>query len=287
MTRPARIRPLPFRPAQKAVEGIEVMRLSELYARADRRALDHALETPQRPQFHTLYLGVRGRGRIVVDFTPVALGEGTLTVVAGNRVQQFVVERGVDAWMVLFAPEVVSPGARPSVLAPGWPEPALEVPAGDRRELLAIVELMAAEQARPRDAQQTALQSSLLHTLLLRADRLRGASGAPAPDALQRFFTILERDHARTRRVAHYARSAGVSARRLGELLVEHAGKSTKAVIDERVLLEQKRLLAHTDISVKELADRTGFAEATNLVKFFRHGTGETPLAFRAKYRAM
>ncbi|MBX3155479.1 MAG: helix-turn-helix domain-containing protein [Deltaproteobacteria bacterium] len=268
------------------MQGIEVMRLSELFARADRLALDHALETPQRPQFHTLYVGTRGRGEIFVDFARVPLGAGKLTVVAGNRVQYFAVTPGVDAWMVLFAPEVVPPGAVPAILAPAWEVPSLDIPPEDQRELVALFELMAAEQRRAPDAQQVALQTALLHALILRADRLRGRAAAPSSPALERFFTILERDHARTRRVAHYAKAAGVSARRLGELLVAHAGKSTKAVIDERVLLEQRRLLAHTDISVKELADRTGFAEPTNLVKFFRHLAGETPLAFRARYRA-
>jgi AraC-like DNA-binding protein len=47
-------------------------------------------------------------------------------------------------------------------------------------------------------------------------------------------------------------------------------------------VLELKRVLAHTDVSVKELAERAAFDEPTNLVKFFRHHTGMTPLEFRA-----
>ena len=58
-------------------------------------------------------------------------------------------------------------------------------------------------------------------------------------------------------------------------------------LIDDRVVLEQKRLLAHTDISVKELAERTGFEEPTNLVKFFRQRTGTTPQAFRSQMIAV
>jgi AraC family transcriptional regulator, transcriptional activator of pobA len=56
-------------------------------------------------------------------------------------------------------------------------------------------------------------------------------------------------------------------------------------VIDERVILEHKRLLVHTDLSIKELAAKTGFDEPTNLVKFFRHHTGHTPAAFRDAQR--
>jgi transcriptional regulator GlxA family with amidase domain len=48
------------------------------------------------------------------------------------------------------------------------------------------------------------------------------------------------------------------------------------------VILEHKRLLAHSGVSVKELAALTGFDEPTNLVKFFRLHTGQTPLEFRS-----
>jgi AraC-like DNA-binding protein len=124
---------------------------------------------------------------------------------------------------------------------------------------------------------------ALLRALLLHAERLVGEP--PAPAALERFFTILERDHAKTRSVAHYAKHAGISKRRLGELLAARTGKSTKQVIDERVILELKRLLVHTPLTVKELAARAGFDEPTNLVKFFRNHTGTTPTAFRESHR--
>jgi transcriptional regulator GlxA family with amidase domain len=107
----------------------------------------------------------------------------------------------------------------------------------------------------------------------------------PLPESLQRFFTILERDHAKTRSVAHYAKQAGISKRRLGELLSERLGKSTKQVIDERVVLECKRLLAHTNVSVKELAAQLAFDEPTNFVKFFKHHAHATPLEFRDAQR--
>ena len=284
------IRSLPFRHNAKPSLGLELFRLSELFDRAERRALDHALETPQRPEFHTVYVGLRGAGTHVVDFTPVPLGAGYLTFVARGRVQQFAADRDVDAWMLLFAPELLGgpgddPLRAPAVLSPVWTAPALAVPAVEMRELLATVDLMESEQARPFDALQEPVLAALLRVLLLCAERMRAGGRDAMPAALERFFTILERDHAETRSVSHYARAAGVSPRRLGELCAAQTGKSTKQVIDERVVLEHKRLLAHTELSVKELAARTGFAEPTNLVKFFRHHTGTTPLAFRAAHR--
>jgi len=273
-----RIRDLAFRHGAKPNLGFEIFRLRDLFDRADRGALDHALDVPQRLQFHSIYVGIRGKGKHVVDFTPVPLGAGHLTFVAAGRVQSFIVERKVDAWALLFTPERVPPSP---VLSPTWSVPVLALE--DAAPFVALVDQLAAEHARSIDAHQPAILDGLLRVFLLHAERLLGTAAPPA--ALERFFTILERDHARTRSVEHYAKASGISKRRLGELLGERTGKSTKQVVDERVILECKRLLAHTEISIKELAAQLAFDEPTNLVKFFRHHTGTTPQAFRATQR--
>jgi AraC-like DNA-binding protein len=282
----APIRSLPFKHNAKPALGFEVFRLSELYERGERGALPHGLEVPVRPEFHTLYVGLAGRGRHVVDFTPCRLGAGFITIVACGRVQQFTTTRAAEAWMLLFSPEFAG-GRAAAALSPSLADPVIEMPPDVRRDVLALAAQLAAEQARPLDRAQPALLAALLEAILLHAERLvaRASAGQPPPDAVSRFLTILERDHARTRSVAHYARAAGISPRRLQELCAAHAGRTAKQLISDRVVLEQKRLLAHTELTVKELAERTGFAEPTNLVKFFRHQTGRTPLEFRAQVR--
>src|SRR5262245_27979053 len=213
----SRIRSLPFRHNLKPGLGFEIFRLSDLYRRSDRQPLEHGLEIPQRPEFHTIYVGLRGRGRHVVDFAPCALGAGRLTVVARGRVQQFVPDRSLDAWMLLFSPEF---GGASTVLSPSWTDPSLPLAGDAERDVLALCAQLEAEQARPLDAVQAPLLEALLRAVLLHAERLaaRAVGHAPPSEAVERFYAALERDHAATRSVAHYARAAGVSPRRLAEL---------------------------------------------------------------------
>jgi NAD(P)-dependent dehydrogenase (short-subunit alcohol dehydrogenase family) len=56
-------------------------------------------------------------------------------------------------------------------------------------------------------------------------------------------------------------------------------------VLDDRVVLEAKRLLAHTGVAVTECARRTGFDDPANFSKFFRARAGLAPGAFAAKAR--
>lgn len=282
--------PRPFRSnvPDKADLGFEIFKLAELQERAARGQLRDPLDAPGRLAFHVLFVGTRGVGEHIVDFDRCPLGAAFLTVAAQGRVHQFVVDRQVDAWMILFSPELVGDSR---VLSPSLTPPAIALPADDQAWMLALCERMQREFTRPTDGFQAPLLASLVRTLLLGAERLLADAerrqGRAAPTtALQRFLAAVEKDFARTRSVEHYARAAGLSPRRLAELLDQQGYPTAKQVVCERVVLEQKRLLAHGDHSVKEIAALTGFEAATNCVKFFRREVGATPLEFRERVRA-
>jgi AraC-like DNA-binding protein len=53
-------------------------------------------------------------------------------------------------------------------------------------------------------------------------------------------------------------------------------------VVDDRVALEARRLLACTPLSVAEIGRRLGFPEPTNFGRFFHREVGVSPGSFRA-----
>jgi AraC-like DNA-binding protein len=63
------------------------------------------------------------------------------------------------------------------------------------------------------------------------------------------------------------------------------AGVGAKDFIDRRVVLEARRLLAHSDRSAAQIATQLGFSSASNFTKFFRQRTGASPIVFRAEVR--
>ncbi|WP_229925176.1 helix-turn-helix domain-containing protein [Streptomyces sulfonofaciens] len=63
-----------------------------------------------------------------------------------------------------------------------------------------------------------------------------------------------------------------------------HRGRGQTS-IDERVLLEARRLLVHTELAASAIGERLGFPSATVFTKFFRQRAGRTPAAFRASER--
>jgi AraC-like DNA-binding protein len=124
----------------------------------------------------------------------------------------------------------------------------------------------------------------LLEVLLLRVNEC-----APAPPATREIFAAyaaaVDAHYATSRDVPWYARRLGYPPRTLSRATHETVGRSAKQFIDDRVVLEAKRLLAHTDITVTESARRTGFDDPANFPKFFRAHVGLAPGAFAARSR--
>lgn len=274
-----------FHPRQKQALGFEIFKLSELL---DRLTQDGSKrwEAPRRLDFHGLYVGIRGRGEVIIDFAAQPIGKGMLTVAAHGCVHHYTPRtRAADAWMLLFTPEFLALGERVplSLLTAG--ARSLQLEPSLHRELSSLCQMLAREYARPLDALQRPLLAAMARTVLLHAERATRRVSPAAPPELARFFAALDRDIRATRSVDHYSRASGLSRRKLAEMLFEHTGRTLKRAIDERAILEIKRLLAHTDLSVKELAERAGFSEPTNFVKFFRAHAQQTPLEFRARFR--
>jgi len=62
-------------------------------------------------------------------------------------------------------------------------------------------------------------------------------------------------------------------------------GLSAKRVLTDRLVLEAKRLLVHTDLTAAAIAGQLGFSEPTNFNRFFVRGTTFTPTVFRRSQR--
>jgi AraC-like DNA-binding protein len=78
---------------------------------------------------------------------------------------------------------------------------------------------------------------------------------------------------------------AGYSVRTLGRATWAAAGESPKQAISDRLVLEARRLLAHTGQPISRLARRLGFRDPSNFSTFFTLHTGQSPTAFRAAIR--
>lgn len=98
-----------------------------------------------------------------------------------------------------------------------------------------------------------------------------------------RFCELLEEHYLQHRPVGHYAKQLGITASHLNLLCRQTVGKSALEIIHERVLLEAKRNLVYTSMTVSEVSYAIGFSDPAYFTRFFKRATGCPPKDFRQR----
>lgn len=277
-----------FAPPIGTPAGVEVLSLADLCHRVS----GERLTVPQRPDFHHLITLAGGTLRHTVDFTPYFLEAGSWLWVRPGQVQQWGDLTDAEGTAILFRQDFLDPATSAGARVEDPHAPILRRPlSDDSRALRLAVDHLTAEFHALGDLPlelHTAALRHLLAVLVLRLAHLTVPVGSPAPEpdaTYLRFRDAVERDFAHTRRVEDYADALGYSARTLSRATLASAGIGAKEFIDRRVVLEAKRLLAHSDQTAARIADRLGFSSATHFSKYFHQRTGQTPITFRDTVR--
>ena len=101
---------------------------------------------------------------------------------------------------------------------------------------------------------------------------------------LIRKFNILVEQHFRNKHtVADYAALLFKSPKTISNLFKKYSAKTPLTAINERILLEAKRLLLYSDKTAEEIAYLLGYKDAGHFSKFFKNHIGCSPIEFKKK----
>ena len=99
---------------------------------------------------------------------------------------------------------------------------------------------------------------------------------------VKRFFHLVEENHQKNLSLSDYSGMIGVTPNHLTQTVKLLTGKTSSQIIKAKQLLEIKRLLVHTNLSVSEIANQLNFEDQSYFTKFFKRETGMTPIQYRS-----
>ncbi|MFG2126487.1 helix-turn-helix domain-containing protein [Streptomyces sp. NPDC048751] len=254
---------------------------------------DAPLERVHRIDFHVVMLFDDGPVRHMVDFAEYEATAGDVLWIRPGQVHRFTRTSEYRGTVLTMQPGFLP---RATVEATGlyrYDLPPLLHPDEPRRTALraALAQL-------GREYEDTETLPSTLHTavlrhsltaFLLRLSHLAASSAEAERRQADTTFTLfrdaVENGFATNHSVSAYADALGYSRRTLVRAVRAATGETPKGFIDKRVVLEAKRLLAHTDLPIGRVGVAVGFPDAANFSKFFHQHTDQTPAAFRAELR--
>jgi AraC-like DNA-binding protein len=271
------------RGAPNARAGVETVCLRDLLAAQPSTA-------PQRAACHVIMLVTTGHGSHALDFVRYPCRPGTLLWGRPGQVHQFGREAGFDATLLAIEPAALPELPELTRLRDLVDDPFATTcwqPTGEDQEaIVAEMSQIAVDSARYASGYGDEIGEALLrHQLAVLLVRMAALAPAPSPGTAAELVARLRAELARDimhRRVEDYAEALGCSVRTLTRACLAATGRSAKQLVDERVALEAKRLLATTDLPVAEVGRQLGFDEPTNFGRFFARETDQTPGAFRA-----
>ncbi|WP_299780865.1 helix-turn-helix transcriptional regulator [uncultured Formosa sp.] len=271
----------------------EVENLGNLYAKSF-----NELTVPHRTEFYQIIWFKKGSPKHMVDFNPIEIKPNSILFVDKNSVQCYDSDTPIDGEILLFSDnffcktEADTKFLRSCMLFNDLHALSnIELNTGLTKVFNSFFQLIKTELKTNADSFQSDILRGYLQNILLISERARQhkqitkINKGPDLEIVIRFRDLLDRQFHVLKSVSKYCMQLSVSEKRLNAATLKIMAITPKQMIDSRIILEAKRLLAHTTDSVKEIAYTLGFEEPTNFVKYFKKHQQVTPLEFRNRFK--
>ncbi len=255
------------------------------------RLHDWTIRPHAHKDLHHLLLVVRGGGVFHAEGNANAFTHTSLISVPLSCVHGFDFKPGTDGWILTASGALVERIAREHAeLKPVLTDAsAMSMPADTAVSMVGRFESLMVEFKGNLPARRTAAEALLIGILvavLRRKQQLlpdpERSTGADSVLAVK-YRSLVEANFRTSLKVSDYARRLCVSSERLRQACVRSAGSSPLALLNARRLLEAKRTLLYTNMSISLIAEACGFPDPAYFSRFFTQRTGLPPMAYRTK----
>ncbi|MEM6265599.1 MAG: helix-turn-helix domain-containing protein [Bacteroidota bacterium] len=167
--------------------------------------------------------------------------------------------------------------------------PIITIPEDQRRKFRLLLEVIV-EEFKTSDPIQGDMLLMLLKRLIIICTRLAKQQLLVKElkdhqiDTIRQFNVLVDLHFRSKRKVKEYADMLFKSPKTLANLFAIYNQKTPQQIIQERVVLEAKRLMLFTDKQTQEIAYDLGFEDPAYFSRYFKKIAGLTPSIFKDKH---
>lgn len=270
------------------ITDIELLQLSELFLRV-KKPHTHNPILPHRITFFALLIVTEGTGTHQVDLKNYNISKGSVLKIAKNQIHAFQNDLNYEGFLLIFTEDFVLKHFSKSSIDfishlynYHISEPLVENCLFNQQFL---EELKSELQSKNTYAQKEII-AKILELYLLKLERLSHTPHMEQNNKKHQmlfidFKNLVEKHYTQTRNVKDYAEQLNITTKHLNKIVKEVTLNTAKHFIDQYVILEIKRTIFSSKMSLKEVAYLNGFDEVTNFTKFFKKHTGLSPKEFK------
>lgn len=254
--------------------------------------IDHDVLSAHRDDVYLLFILHEGYCRAHIDFEELVFTGPSCCLIHPEQVHALI-EYGIpEGWMLAFDPGLLTPET--TQLA--QPLALLTIP-NEQAHMLAHMQALTnliwtvfstSETTEYKNLTLQHLLNALIACLASAYQSSRPTPSQPenrSDEITAAFRQLLKTHYIGWKRPAQYAQALRLSVNHLNDTVKQKTGSPVSYWIQYQTMLEARRLLYHTQQSVKEVAFRLGFEDQHYFSRLFRKVTGQTPVRFRRSYR--
>ncbi|MEM1214344.1 MAG: helix-turn-helix domain-containing protein [Bacteroidota bacterium] len=272
------------------VLDFRLQRMEDIHAQAHGKA-----DVPHRHDYYTVLLVVKATGHHRVDYQSYLFQAQEVHFVGPGQVHQVVLTGPPRGWVLTFSRDFLAKSNIPeqfitniNLFRPFGDSPPLALDTKTFDQLVRTLQEM--EECLPLHLQyrQRAL-GALLQLFLIYANQAATFNPDQRDEEqaevciLRDFKQLVNTNYTDWHKVSEYAQQMHITPKHLSQTVKDVTGKVAKDHIQDRLVLEAKRLLLHTDQSVKEVAYALGFNDPLHFSRFFKRQVGSSPTVYRTQ----
>lgn len=267
--------------------------LSFDFERLEKSYHEYDASHPHRHNYYELLFFNNTGGYHEIDFKKHPVTANTVHLITPEQVHVLRRKRNVTGHVVSFTAELfllINQNADFLYSFPFFQTtgalPVVQLTPAGAKSLASIVNQIETE-FKSNNTDKKEMLAFLTGQLLLILKRNYKAKGIDhgTNDLITRFKELVNQHFKKNRSVSHYAELMAITPGHLNDTVKKMTGKTAGSIIHERVLLEAKRLLYHSHLSIKEIAIQLNFEDPSYFNRFFRTHAGSTPEQFRNSIR--
>ena len=265
-----------------------LIRMEDIYLKADGK-----VDVPHRHDYYTVLLVEFAKGDHIIDFQIIPFSDHEVHFVSPGQVHQVALTDVPKGWAFTFSRTFLVENNIPvnfisniNLFRTFGESPPLQLDQDTFKRLMNIIQEM--ESCLPFELKyRSRALGSLLQLFLIYCHNNLNFNSVQLDEEnasvciLRDFKSLIEEKYQDWHQVRDYAKEIHISAKHLSQTVKNITGKTAKTLIQDRLILEAKRLLLHSSLTIKEIAYQIGFTEPLHFSGFFKKKVHISPSGFR------
>ena len=252
------------------------------------------VEYPHRHDFYEILFLTKGSGFHIIDFKKYTIQPNVIFFLAPGQVHSLELSDDVEGYIFLFTSEFYlfnKQNKNELLELPFFYNLSSETPPLYLKYNKDIVEFAdfftkASTEIKERKQGFETAVIAFLDLILIKCNRLYprflpSKTSKKGKLLVKRFKQLIDENYQEHRKVRDYADMLHITPSHLTEVVKELTGKSSQELIQEKLIIESKKLLTYTELNATQIAFRLNFKDQSYFSKFFKKHTNLTPVQFQ------